>query len=94
MDILHQCDNPPCVRPDHLFLGTQLDNTRDCENKGRARHPKGLEHGMAKLTDADVLEIRRVYNMKTNHGGHLGRKYNVTRQLITKIVRREVWKHI
>lgn len=37
--VLHKCDNPPCVRPDHLFLGTQSDNMKDAEAKGRLKHP-------------------------------------------------------
>lgn len=40
MVICHRCDNPPCVRPDHLFVGTQSDNMRDCVNKGRLRIPE------------------------------------------------------
>ena len=42
--VLHSCDNPPCVRPSHLFLGTQLDNVHDMVSKGRARKKKGLIH--------------------------------------------------
>ena len=94
LDVLHKCDTPKCVNPDHLFLGTQTDNTRDCESKGRAIHPKGSDHGCSKLTDDEILEIRRIYNEQNMNGGHLGRRFGVTRQLITKIVRREIWKHL
>ena len=49
--VCHECDNPPCCRPDHLFLGTEADNNRDCVAKGR--------HGSLKLTDQQVLDVRR-----------------------------------
>ncbi|MGH9388833.1 MAG: HNH endonuclease [Vicinamibacteria bacterium] len=51
LDVLHSCDNPLCVRPDHLFIGTASDNMMDCLRKGR--HPR------VKLSDAQVVEIRR-----------------------------------
>jgi len=56
MSVLHKCDNPPCVRPDHLFLGTQQDNLQDMRNKGRHRWGLGERHAHAKLTTEIVLE--------------------------------------
>lgn len=63
MCVCHHCDNPPCVRPDHLFLGTYTENALDCSRKGRAngsaRAHHGEDHGRAKLTWEQVCEIRR-----------------------------------
>lgn len=60
MWVLHHCDNPPCVRPEHLFLGTHAENMYDMIAKGRARHPSlpGESCGHAKLTEAAALLIR------------------------------------
>ena len=62
LNVCHHCDNPPCVRPSHLFLGTQLDNVRDCITKGRAnqeaRVRRGIQNGRSKLTEDQVREIR------------------------------------
>lgn len=62
MVVCHTCDNPPCVRPDHLSLGTQADNVADMEVKGRDRKvgPTGVRNGNADLTSAEVAEIRRL----------------------------------
>lgn len=57
--VLHKCDNPGCCNPGHLFLGTQADNVRDMEEKGRTRRQKGETNGQAKLTATNVREIRR-----------------------------------
>jgi hypothetical protein len=54
--VLHKCDNPVCVRPDHLFLGTNQDNYDDRDAKNRVRH--GSRHPRAKLTEALVIELR------------------------------------
>ena len=53
--VCHRCDNPPCVNPDHLFLGTGADNVRDRDEKGR--QAKGQGHGRAKLSEHDVLDV-------------------------------------
>ncbi len=60
LSVLHQCDTPACVRPDHLFLGTQTDNCMDMMEKGRDRHPRGEAHQGARLREQDVVQIRKI----------------------------------
>lgn len=114
----HHCDNPACVRPDHLFLGTDADNVRDMVRKGRhvnvpksrpevmrrgdqhglRLHPeriaKGERQGSAKLTEADVREIRDLYATGNYSLSELGLRFRVNFSAIGKIVRRERWAHI
>lgn len=66
--VLHECDNPPCVNPDHLFLGTQADNVADMISKGRQSSPEqrsnpGEENGMAKVTDGQRDEMVRLRSL-------------------------------
>lgn len=72
--LLHKCDNPPCVRPDHLFLGTRADNLADMRRKGRERHARGERAGKAKLTREQVLVIYR----STDSIRSLARDYGVS----------------
>jgi hypothetical protein len=91
--VLHRCDNPPCVNPDHLFLGTHQDNMRDCSVKGRAARPHGGASYLAKLTDADVMAIRATpYDRRTL--SLLAARYNLNRGTIHKIIKRKTWKHV
>jgi len=92
--VLHHCDNPPCVRPDHLFLGTNLDNTRDKMMKNRHRCPKGSAHGCAKLTEAKVRQIRRLYEHQEGTMQSLADRFKISIGNIHGIIRRYRWKHV
>ena len=91
MCVCHTCDTPPCCNPKHLWIGTQQDNTADRTAKGRT--PKGKTHANAKLTEADVLEIKRRFAL--GHSKHaLARDFPVTRIQIIRILRGSKWKHL
>jgi len=89
--VCHHCDNPPCVNPSHLFLGTDADNSADMVAKGRQRSPKGEEHALSKLKECDV---RAILAEPETHPSVLGRRYGVTPQLICSIRKRRAWKHV
>ena len=93
--VLHRHDNPGCVNPEHLFLGTRSDNMIDCFRKGRWVNnvPLGENHPDAKLTNKDVLAIRQAHREGCIQKD-LALKYGVGRQCISKIVTRQTWKHI
>ncbi len=96
--VCHHCDNPPCVNPTHLFLGTQLDNMRDMVGKGHqsaSLHPesfRGAKNGRAKLTEDDVRAIRLA------HDGHnaeaLAAEYGVSDGTIYSLLSGKTWRHI
>ena len=88
--VLHSCDNPPCVNPDHLSVGTQADNIADCVAKGR--NAKGVKHAAAKLTEADVLAIRADRSGASQ--SELAKRYNVQQPLISRILNRKIWTHL
>ncbi len=90
--VLHSCDNPACVNPKHLFLGTHADNMKDKAKKGRSVNSPmiGNKHPLSKLTENDVRYIRK--SSETN--SFLAKKYNVRQQTIWKIRKRNLWKHI
>lgn len=86
--IRHSCDNPACVNPDHLCLGTQLENVRDMFVRGRANKLNGESHPNAKLTDLQVAEIRRRYVPGVyGKGAHvLAKEFGVSKPTIQAIV--------
>lgn len=92
-EVLHKCDNPPCVRPDHLFVGTQQVNMDDMASKGRrkAPHLHGQDNGRAKLTVKEVGEIRRRFALGDSRSV-LARQYKVRWRVIDRIVKGKAWK--
>ena len=88
--VCHKCDTPLCVRPDHLFLGTNLDNVRDREKKKRRKPPQGEKHGNAKLTLEDVMAIRQ----SCASTKEIALRYNIHRDSVSRIIRRKAWPHI
>lgn len=96
-DVCHRCDNRKCGNPAHLFAGTRYDNLHDMIDKGRADHTKNKkaqDHGMAKLTNDQVKEIRRIYDNGDMTQTELGKRYGVTHYAIYRIVHRLNWHSV
>ena len=81
--VCHSCDNPPCINPEHLFLGTHMDNMKDMYKKKRDNHPYGESSHKAKLTKEEAIYILK--NMETISAWELSTKFNVSRQTIQNI---------
>lgn len=91
LHVLHHCDVRACCRPDHLWLGTDLDNMRDRDEKGRGASHRGEKNGRAKLTDDQAREIRAARGVK---GTDLARKYGVSPTRIARIRNGKEWRHL
>jgi hypothetical protein len=88
--VRHTCDNPLCINPDHLILGTQAQNVADREARGRRKDINGEMIGTAKLTAEKVLEIRA---SKLSYA-QLAEAYNVDKSTIALIKTGKSWKHL
>ncbi len=91
--VLHRCDNPPCCRPEHLFLGTNLDNIADKMAKGRHRSPKGENHGSHKLTAELVMTIRRRAAAGESYAS-IARDLGFSATQVSAVARGLQWRHI
>lgn len=90
--VRHKCDNPACINPDHLELGTHKDNYEDMmARKRRAPHSIGEDHGLSKFTEADIIFIRSKHLLSTMQ---LCKKFNVAKSTIDNILSLRTWKHI
>lgn len=100
--VCHNCpggDNPSCVRPSHLFLGTHRENLQDASKKGMLATAKdGTNNPMARLTEDDVLEIRRRYKKGSRRGPNssyiLAKEFGVSIAWVRAIAKKERWSHI
>jgi len=92
--VCHSCDNPPCCNPDHLWLGTNQDNTRDAIEKGRmmyvGRGQTGEQNCNSRLREQDVFEIRA----SRRSSRYLANRYGVGIKMIQSIIRGDRWKHL
>lgn len=94
--IRHTCDNPRCINPQHLLLGTQQDNVQDRVYRERCANNKGTVNPNSKLLVEDVLRIRELYiKGSTEFGSYaLARMYKVSAVQIQHIIKRKSWSHI
>lgn len=93
--VLHTCDVRHCVNPSHLWLGSHTDNMRDRQEKGRWEPPRlrGVENPMSKLSDKDVVEIRKRCAAGEAQQ-RIADEYQVGQMTISRIVRQETWAHV
>ena len=96
MFVCHTCDNRGCVNPDHLYVGTHADNTRDAIERKRFRGgtARGARHANTRLTEDQVKEIRAAYAAGGVSQPQLARKYALSTGTISCIIYRRCWKHV
>lgn len=90
--VLHKCDNPSCVNPDHLFIGTNQDNIDDMVKK--QRHRRGETKPLAKLTDEIVKEMRRLRETESLTFREIAKRFDIGQIAAFNAVRRYTWKHV
>lgn len=90
--VCHKCDNRACVNPEHLFLGTNLDNIQDRVKKHRSAC--GEHHGCHRLNEDQIRQIRYLHDVVNMKHKQLAQIFGVGQDQITRIVNRDLWKHI
>jgi hypothetical protein len=92
LHVLHKCDNRVCCEPEHLFVGTALDNMLDKKSKGR--QARGKTHGMQRISESSIRIIRDVYFDGFVSQRKIAEIYGVSQAAIYHIIKRKNWKHI
>ena len=90
MMVLHKCDNPMCVNPEHLFVGTHADNMRDMKNKGRAHRPIGSKNPKSKINSESASQIRLLFASGESTKS-LALKFPISQSSIYRIIRGTTW---
>lgn len=96
LHVLHTCDNPSCVNPKHLWLGTHQDNMNDRDKKGRGvirPTDRGEESNFAKLKDEHVIEIRRCVSLGAKQRD-MAKRFGVKDSCVSSIINNKTWKHL
>ena len=92
--VCHSCDNPACVNPSHLFIGSHKDNMRDMYSKGRRTDAKGERQHLAKLNETSVKQIRKYYAAGGCSLKWLSNVYRVHLGTIHQVVTNKTWRHV
>lgn len=92
--VLHRCDIPACVNPDHLFLGTNADNVKDRVTKGRSSggSHKGLEHPNVRLSPADVKRIRTMAAARMRPQRLIAAQYGISQGHVSTLLHEKRWR--
>lgn len=99
MNVLHHCDMPPCVRPEHLYLGTQAKNMADMRERGRERYTgpnrihRGVDHHAARLSEEQVRSLRTQYAAGASFV-ELSRLFSISETQAARIAQRKNWAHL
>ncbi len=94
MEVCHHCDNPCCVNPDHLFLGTHLENMKDRDRKKRRTAPRGMENGSSILSEEQVQRIRRDLSSRTKTQMQIAAEHGCDQTTISLIKLGKRWSHV
>lgn len=92
LGVLHTCDIPMCVNPEHLYLGTQADNIRDMDARGRRVSPAGQDSHLARFTNQQADEIRLKYSSGKYSHRILANEYLVSRATIKRVIDGSTYK--
>lgn len=94
--VMHMCDNPRCINPDHLQLGSHKDNSQDMQTKGRGVHQvyQGEANHKAVLTEPQVIEMRYLFDTKQGTARSLAAQYGVSLVTASRVCNRRSWQHV